>query len=457
MLDLVIENGTLVIPRSGLVRGNVGISGGKIVALTDPIVNLTAREKIDAAGRFVFPGVVEPHSHIGIGAGEQDLVTETRSALFGGVTTILFFLREPTPYDETFEQVKAAAEQSSYTDFGFHIVLLTDEHLAAVPKYVREWGATSFKLYMTYRGEEAMTTGFGGKPFNCPSLTDGFLLDALEKVAKFPEALAIAHCENIEIVNRIKACLVAQQRDDMEAWAQSRPPVAEAEAIRRISFLARHTGARLNILHLTSRAGLDAVREAKTSWKGISVEVCHPYLAVGSCVILNPEAKLRPPIRGKQDAEALWEGVKDGTVDSIGSDHVPRKLQAKMGSVWKPAAGAPGSPFLLPVMLTEGHFKRDLPLQRVAELTSYNAAVLYGLHPRKGDIRVGSDADLVIVDLDREATLSVKDYDMFSDYILYEGMKVRGVPTATIVRGVVAMRDGRVLEKRHTAEYLHRG
>ncbi|MGE5483516.1 MAG: dihydroorotase [Ignavibacteriales bacterium] len=455
MLDLAIKNGTLVVPGAGLVKGNIGVHSGKIVAVTADAVNLSAREEIDASGQHVFPGVIEPHSHIGIGAGEADLLTETRAAVVGGVTTSLFFLREPEPYDAVFESVRKAAETLCLTDFGFHIVLLTDEHLNAIPKYVREWGINSYKLYMTYR-DGASTTGFGGRPFKCPELTDGFMFEALRRLARYPDAVAIAHCENIEIINRLTARLKAENRDDMEAWRESRPPFAEAEAVRRMAFLARHAGARLNILHLTSAAALEAAREAKKASDRVTVEVCHPYLAVDAASAPGVEAKLRPPIREREDVEALWKGVSDGSIDSIGSDHVPRKLEAKRGSVWKPAAGGPGSPFLLQVMLTEGHFRRGISLQRIAEITSYNTARLYGLYPRKGDIRPGADADLVVVDLNKEATLTVEGTDMFSDYILYEGRRVRGVPTVTLVRGKVVMRDGRAIEGSLRAEYLYR-
>lgn len=456
MFDLSIENGTLVIPRSGLVKENIGIANGKIAALSSTAIKLDAVRKIDAEGKFVFPGVIEPHSHIGIGAGEHDLVTETRSALLGGVTTVLFFLREPTPYDKIFDYVKTSSEDLSYTDFGFHIVILMDDHLSAIPKYIHEWGVTSFKLYTTYRGEDAVTTDFGGQVFKCPPLTDGFFLDAFQKIGEFPNALAIAHCENIEIINRIKNRLIAEKHDDMKAWAISRPAITESEAVNRMSFIAERTATRLNILHLTSKEGLSAAKEAKSRSKGLTIEVCHPYLVLDSTFDLGPEAKLRPPIRDLQDREALWQGILDGTIDTIGSDHVPRKLQSKIGSVWKPAAGAPGTPFLLSQMITEGYFKRGLGLQRVAELTSYNTAMLYGLYPRKGDIRIGSDADLAIVDLDKEVTLSVKDYEMFSDFILYEGMKVRGMPIMTILRGIVVMENGKILKKSHKAEYLSR-
>lgn len=317
MFDLSIENGTLVIPRSGLVKENIGISNGKIAALTSTAIKLDAVRKIDAEGKFVFPGVVEPHSHIGIGAGEHDLVTETKSALLGGVTTILFFLREPTPYDNAFSHIKSVGENLSYTDFGFHIVILMDDHLSAIPKYIHEWGITSFKLYTTYRGEDAVSTGFGGQVFKCPPLTDGFFLDVFQKIREFPNALAIAHCENIEIIDRIKSRLIAEKRDDMKAWATSRPAIAESETIRRMSYIAECTSARLNILHLTSKDGLNAAKEAKGRSKGVTIEVCHPYLVLDSTVDLGPEAKLRPPIRNLQDREALWQGILDGTIDTI--------------------------------------------------------------------------------------------------------------------------------------------
>jgi dihydropyrimidinase len=441
MFDTVISNAQLVFPGGPIYAGNIGINGGKIAAITSSDVPLEGKTRIDATGKHLFPGVIEPHSHLGIGCGAEELDIDTKAAAQGGVTTVLFFLRQPTAYDSIYAKVKALGEEKSVIDFSFHIVLMTDEHMQAIPKYVQEFGVTSFKFYMTYRGRDARMAGFGGEMMEFTGIDDGFMLDCFKAVAEHPKAVVIVHAEDIEIVNRAKKRLIDAGRDDMEAWALSRPVFAEVEGVRRALSFAQEAGCRINILHLTSKAALKEAVSFKNGNSKMFVEVCHPYL------VLNEETgntnlyKVRPPLRKPEDNEELWRGVQDGRVYTIGSDHVPRKLEQKLGSVWKPAAGAAGTPFILPIVLTEGYHKRGLSLSRIAEVLSLNPAKLYNL-PFKGDLKIGYDADLVLVDLDKEYELSAKSITQYSDHIIYEGKKVKGHPEMTMVRGNVVAQNG---------------
>jgi len=456
MFDTVILNGRIVYPGREVAPGNIGIKDGKIAAITECDADLKGRQIIDATGKYVFPGVIEPHSHIGIGAGADDLITETGSAAVGGVTTVLFFLRENVPYDEPYMRIKALGEERAYIDFSFHIVLITEDHLADIPKYVEDFGVTSFKLYMTYRGQDARTTNFGGNPIQFPGIDDGYVMDGFRSIARYPRAIALIHAENIEMINRRRKQLQAEGRNDVEAWALSRPPIAEVDSVRRVLKLAQETECRVNILHLTTEAALREVETFRNEYPHVWVEVCHPYLVLNEEAATSKVFKLRPPLRTKKDNDALWAALKRGKVDTVGSDHVPRKLADKMGDIFSPAAGAPGTPFLFPILLSEGYHKHGLPLTEIARLLSLNPARLYGLYPRKGDICIGADADLVIVDLDREHVLKASGTNQFSDFILYEDWKVKGYPEVTLVRGQVVASNGKIAGQSGWGKYISR-
>ena len=449
VFDTVIRGGTLVRPDQTPTPGSIGIREGKIAAVTDPAVPLSGAETIEATHLHVFPGVIEPHAHWDLGNGLEDFTTESRSALLGGVTTVLFFLRRNIPYDAMFAQYREYGEGHSLIDFGFHAVLLTEEQLREVDHYVRDLGITSFKYYLTFRGEDAA-------PMKVKGVDDGFMFECFQAVARHPRALVIAHCENIELVQRVRAKLKAEGRDDMEAWQASRPVLAEVEGVRRAMLFAEAAGCRLNVLHLTAGAALDEIRAFRSRYPNIFVEVCHSYLTWNADTPVPLEARMRPPLRTSADNQALWQGVADGSVNTIGSDHVPRKLERKQGSVWASDTGCPGTAMLLPILLSEGHHRRGIPLGQIAALTSRNPARLYGLHPRKGTLEPGGDADLALVDLKAERTVHAADLLSFADYTLYEGWKVKGWPVHTLVRGQWAMRDGQIVGKTGSGRYVPR-
>ena len=447
--DSVIRGGTLVHPRRGEYPATLGISAGRIAAIAEPDAELTGRDQVDARDLHIFPGVIEPHAHWCLGRGLRDFETEARSAAVGGVTTTLLFLRHKDPYDALFEEYREAGEQLSVIDFAFHAVIMTEEHLAEVDHYADDLGITSFKFYMTFRGDDARVMSVDG-------IDDGLMLDCFEAVARDPKRLLIAHCENIEVVHRRRAQLQAAGRDDMEAWRESRPVLAEVDGIRRACVFAEETGCRLNVLHVTSAAGLTEIKSFRSRYREISAEVCHAYLALTGDAPISIEAKLKPPLRYEADREALWDGFARGDINTVGSDHVPRRRELKLGSVWRPETGCPGTATLLPFLLSEGHHKRGIPLTRIAEATSLNPAMLYGLYPRKGAIEIGADADLTFVDLDEVRTVHAADLLSHADYSLHEGWELRGWPVHTMIRGSWALHDGTVAGTPGIGEYVPR-
>lgn len=456
MFDKIIRNGTVVFPGRPEEKCTLAIKNGKICGLFAEGEELAAVEVIDASGKHIFPGVIEPHSHLGLATGKDDFVTETSAAALGGVTTVLFFLRQPLPYDDTYREIKTIGEKKSYIDFSFHITLLTEEHLSSIPHYVKDLGVTSFKIYFTYRGVEAKCGLFGGDVLPTQEMDDGFVLDCFTEIAKHPRALAIVHAENVEIITRVRNRLKAEGLDDMDAYSRSRPPVAEAESINRALFFAMHTGCEVNILHLSSQLGLEMFLDWHGRYPKSHVEMCHIYLSKDSSDATTSLYRVRPPLRSPKDRERLWQAVMAGEVDSIGTDHVARKAAEKAGSVWTPAAGFPGTQYLFLNMLERAHNERGMSLSNLAELLSLRPAKLYGLYPQKGDLLPGFDADLIVVDLEREIELRMEDFPSFSDYNVLEGQKVRGRVELTMIRGNVVARDGKIVAEPGTGSYVFR-
>lgn len=444
--DLAIVGGNVVFPGHGVESATIAVKDGVIAAVLAPGTAVEALETVEAHGLHVLPGIIESHSHLGIGNGLNDYVTETRSAVVGGVTTILHFLRHPAPYDDTFQTTVSAGQDKSLVDFGFHIVLLTDEHVSSLPRYVHEYGITSFKFYMTYRQEDAAMMDFDLKMKRFGGVDDGFMMSCLEAVAAEQEALLIVHAENIEIIAALRRRYQAQGRQDMAAWQASRPEIAEVEAVRRACFYATATGARMHILHLTTTAALDMIQRSRADGARIHVEVCHPYLLVHDDGTLDRVEKMKPPFRSKINVDGLWRAVADRRVDVIGSDHVPRPLAPKLGDLWTPATGAPGTPTMLPALIEEGYHRRGVPLERLIEMVTIAPARLYGLAPRKGSLQVGSDADIVVVDLERDKVVLADEIGSVAGYSLYEGQHLRGWPSFVTVRGKPVLRDGHVVD-----------
>ncbi len=451
LFDLLLRGGTLVLPFRGLVRADLGIRDGRIAAVLDPGGEWTSRETIEVSGRFVFPGAIDPHVHIGLGNGDEDWETETRSAAAGGITSVFSFLMAGTSYLPHIERAHAVARQRAYVNYGLHVVPCAPVHLEELDRYVDEQGIASFKYFTSFRGDEGAYLGISGTD-------DGFLFEYLRRVAAHPGAVACVHAENIEVAWDLRARLQQAGRDDLAAWDESRPVAIEAECIYRAMFYAQQAGCPLYVVHVSSVLALREIRAWRDRFPDVAVyaETCPHFLTHHKELPLGPLGKINPPLRSPADVEALWEAVLDGTIDTIGSDHVPRRREKKTGSIWKASAGFPGTAAILPVLLSEGVHKRGLSLQRVAELTSAHPARIFGCYPRKGSLEVGADADVTVVDLDLERQASPQVFQSYADYSLYDGQNLKGWPVLTVVGGRVVMADGKVVGEPGWGRYISR-
>ena len=346
--------------------------------------------------------------------------------------------------------MKERAERQSCIDFGLHFGLTSQLHVDTLDEVARRFGVTSFKLYLMYKGAAGAAKGF-------TEIDDALLYTALKATAAIPGAVMGVHCENVEVIPALRPALKAAGRNDLKAWNEQSPGFLEAENVFRVCYFAEQTGTPVNIVHMSSGESLEIVRylrqkPSRRAGPPIYVETCSHYLVVDDQWPAGILAKVNPPVRGKADIEALWEGVFDGSVTTIGSDHVARKRETKDKDIWGASAGFPGSGLLLPLLLHEGYHRRGLPLDRIVELTSANAAKIYNM-PSKGGIAVGKDADLLVVDPDLERTVDHAVSESFSDYSPYQGMALKGWPVRTLVRGRTVMLDGRITDEARAAPW----
>jgi dihydropyrimidinase len=440
--DLRLAGGEAVLPGLGQTPVDIYLARGRIAALVSPgAAPLAAEETVDVTGLVVVPGAIDAHVHLGqdlsVPKTKDDAAAETASAAAGGVTTILAYLMSPRPYHELIDQATSLMSAHAHTDFGFHFCLVTKEQVESVPRYVSEFGVSSFKFFMNFRGDEGAYLGLPGND-------DGFLFDVLTVTAK-SGAMASPHAENIELVWRIRKMVEKAPDAGLDMWDRARPDFVEAEAEQRVAYLARVTGASVYAVHVTSAEALSALTAQRTRYSNIFIETCPHYLTLSAASPIGTRGKVNPPLRSAADQEALWAAIADGTVDVVGSDHVPRHFSAKDKDLWSASAGFPGTGTLLPLLVSEGR-KRGVPLSRIVELTSTRPAQLFGMYPRKGAIRLGADADLAVLNLAAQSTVMAQTQHSGAQYSVWEGWPVDCVVEHTLLRGRFAVRGGQVQE-----------
>jgi len=468
--DLVVKGGNLVIPRAGIVKADLAASGGKIAEIAEDIPTQKGDNVVDASGRLVFPGVVDPHFHIGLFRPlRENATSESRSAASGGITTLVSYYRtginylnKTGPYREIFPEVLELSRDSFIVDYAYSLTILTEEQRNEIEWLVSDAGVSEFKYFITFKGTSAIT--MTDEPVDL-----GFLYEVMQKIAtlndKYKDYGTIRlslHCEEPEII-RVCTRRVRESGGSgnfSKDYDDSRPGWSEGLAVYEAGIIAAHTGCPIYLVHLTSREAVDAVRNLSQLYPKLDMmrETTPQHLTLANENDYGIWGIVNPPIRSQADVDYLWEALLAGDIDVIGSDHgsLTREQRGKGATPSDVTPGFGPAPLMLPVMITEGYHKRGLALERIAELISLNPATINNLYPRKGTIAIGSDADLAIVDINAEKTVTAATLHSVQDFTPFEGITLRGWVDTTILRGEVIFTNGEIVGKPGYGEYIKR-
>ncbi len=449
--DLLITDGKVVVPKTGIVETNIMIERGRIKAFQYSVNNIYASRKINAQGKYVLPGIIDPHVHYGVYTPiEEAARSESRSASIGGVTTMMRMLRLFGSYQDIKKHLDEG-KSSHFVDYSVHPSILRRAQLKDIKHLKSKYGIGSVKIYTNLDKDvnrilmdiEPGTHDLLEREVN---IDDPLVSDIIQE-ASMQRSLVLVHAEDPEVCSRLENKNKNKSLGEgLKIWSECRPPSSEAKMIGKTAALGRKFGSKLYFVHIGSRIALDSVlREREKGNSTLYVETCPHYLTHTN-EFPHFTGKVVPPLRTKDDIHSLWSGLVNGVIDTIGSDHVANTLLIKQGDgdLWSTKAGFPGIATSLPVMLSKGVNEGRISLERVVEVTSYNAARIFGLYPRKGTIETGADADLTIVDLDLAQEVSPELLQSYSDYSIYDGWELRGWPVYTIVRGKVIMENGQV-------------
>ena len=440
--DLVIRNGEAILPARGRTQCDIAIRDGRIAAIAAPGEKLAGQSEISARGLVAFPGAIDVHLHLGHGSDiarprmPMDADRETAAAAKGGITCFVPYLMATEPFEKIFDDVVSVTEAGARIDFGYHFIISTEAQLAGVPAYARDYGVPSFKIFMNNRGGEGARLGL-------PDIDDGFLFRLCEAAASHG-GMVCPHPETIEIAWVLRDRLKKKDPDGtggLATWNGTRPPFVEADAVQRAAYVANIAGAPLYVVHTSSAEALAAALRHRRAGATVHIETCPHYLTHDIKWSGGDIGKINPPLREPSDRETLWQALLAGDIDTVATDHVHREITSKKGGIWNASPGCPGLETLLPVLLTEGHHKRGMPLERIAEVSATAPAKLMGLGKSKGSIAVGYDADLAFVDLDQTWRLERDDVVSSAGYSIYEGWDFRGAIVHAMSRGLVVLRD----------------
>jgi len=478
--DLILKNVRVVRPGTDEVpTADIAVTGGKIAAVGPGLEG--AAEIVDGGGKLAFPGVVDAHQHWGIyNPLAEDTDTESQACAQGGVTSSLtymrtgqYYLNRGGSYGEVFPEVLAASSGKSYVDYAFHLAPMQASHIDEIPALIGEHGVTSFKIFMFYgshglHGRSADQNSFlmipEGERYDLAHFE--FVMRGIQRAREqFPEkadSISLSlHCETAEIMTAYTK-LVEQEGKltGLEAYSASRPAHSEGLAVTIASYLAHETGLpNINLLHLSSAKALEAAMLMAKTFPHVNFrrEVTIGHLLADFTTADGVGGKVNPPLRGRDDVEALWRHLLAGDIDWVVSDHACCKEATKFGDdhedVFAAKSGFGGTEYLLPGLVGEG-LSRGLALSRIAELTAWNPAQRYGL-PTKGDLAEGFDADIALVDPDRSWVVDPADSFSTQEYTPMRGLEIGATVTDTYLRGRHVFGDGKIIGTPQ-GHYLHR-
>lgn len=452
--DHIIKNGTIV-TSSSTYEANIYIKDGKILLLSkqDDVIG-EAKEITDAKGFYILPGLIDTHVHSRDGGAtyKEDFYHSTKAAAAGGVTTIFEMPNTlPTVNNVTnFDRQAMNFAKKANVNFGLWGICLGDINNDALHS-LSSAGVIGFKYFWGYAIDKEtfqLEYNYSERASHLiPPLDDGEVYDIFETVAKTGKVIAV-HAENSELIHRLTK-KYAFERDDYRTFLRTRPNLAEELTIQTAIAMAKATGARLHILHVSTKEGVQLIKQAQEEGYSVTAETCPHYLFLSNNDYerIGSVMKVYPPVKYKSDQDALWEAIIDGTISVISSDHAPHLEEEKQGSLWSIPAGVCGVETMIPLLLNEVSSGK-LSLQQVVALTSENPAKLYDIYPTKGAIQIGADADFTIVDMEKSYTIKKEKLHSKSKVTPYDGMKINGMPIMTFVNGTLVMKNGEIVEER---------
>ncbi len=437
--DLYLKNG-LIVTEDRIFSGGIVVAHGRISQLViDRELDIDAKETIDLEGKAVLPGLVDDHVHFNEPGRThwEGYRTGSMAAAAGGVTTVLEMPLNAIPPSIDRDKLavkRKAILQESVVDYA-HWGGLVDNNLDALEGLDAE-GVVGFKAFMSASGVEF------------ERVNDDVLYAGLLRTRELGNLVGV-HAENEYVTAMLGRQLREAGRVDRAAWCESRPPSTELEAINRAIHWAKATQGNLHIVHVTIADGIQSADRAKQEGVHVTVETCPHYLFFNQddFVRIGPSAKCAPPLRPQAEVERLWECVLKGKVDTIASDHSPCTWADKepgLEDVWKAWGGISGIQTMLPAILTAGVHRRGLSLIDMVKMMSTNPARIFGLYPQKGSLLPGADADMVIVDLEKEWQLHQEDLFYKNKHSPYIGYTFKGSVERTIIRGVTVYQNGEI-------------
>lgn len=434
--DLVVKGGKLVTPKE-VIEAGVAVKDGKIIKIAKEPGLPEAGEVVKADGKVIIPGVIDAHCHIHDPdyTYREDFESGSKAAAAGGVTVLIDMPLVLTVLSDMIKRKIEEGERTSVVDFSFHAGMMKPEYLGEIPA-IASLGVKSFKLFTT-------------QPFKVDWEGVRSIVGEVSKV----NGVTVVHAEDDEVISEwVRRVKEEEGRKDVLAHFDSRPAEAEGEAIRKLIEISEEMGGHIHIAHMTTTVGTVLVRDAKRRGISVTAETCPQYLVFTRRDIerLGPYLKMTPPLRTRDDVISLWKGLADGTIDMVVTDHAPGTREEKevgWKDIWKAWGGIPGVETLLPIMLSEGVNKGRITPMKLVEVMCQRPAEVFGLYPRKGTLKEGSDGDLVIVDMKKEVTIRAGILHYKVGWTPYEGMKVVGYPEETIIRGKVVAEDGEILAK----------
>ena len=439
MVDLVVKNGKILLGKT-LVDGGIAVDGGKIIAVARDLNLPQANMIYDCEGNLILPGFIDLHVHFRDPGypDREDFQTGTAAAAAGGITCIGDMPNPfpPTTTPEAYKEKQRIADSKAIIDFTLYGG--TSESNVDNFESLSDLGVKIFKTYSTTKYQALSAS------------TPSSMIRILER-AKGTGSLIMHHAEDQNIVDRATEGVKEEGLKGFIAHARSRPPISEEVTINMVLSAARETASQIYICHVSTKKGIESIRRAKKKGIQVRAETCPHSLILTEedGVELGPYAKTNPPLRSLEHQRALWEGICDGTLDVVSSDHCPYTRKEKdegLCDIFEAPPGMPGLDTSIPLMLTQVS-KGRLSLERLVELYSVNPAKILGIYPRKGALQVGSDADITIVNPKKEGIIRCDELYTKNQLTMFEGRKVKGRPVATFVRGTIVMQDGEVIGK----------